>query len=137
MNTLEFTVLNHQYWQYMFHITGFWYSPNRSSMVLQDRAIKRSGTPETPNAIQNLKISLLTERCFHTDCHPAQYCAGAAAHTTQIWCKLSWHNSQAHSFLHHRHQLAHPLASSCSTKLIPLGLIKTRYRKHPLPILMT
>jgi len=135
MNTLEFTVLNHQYWQYMFHTTCFWYSPNRSSLVLQDRAIKRSGTPETPNAIQNLKISLLTERCFHTDCHPAQYCAGAAV--TQHRSDVSSHDTVPR----HTHfcitDISWPTRSPhlAVPNLFLWVSQKTRYRQHPLPIL--
>ena len=83
----------------MFHITCFRYSPNRSSLVLQDQAIKWSGMPGTPNAIQNLKTSLLTEcaiLCKTVIMHTILF--GATTHTTQIWCKLSWHSSQAYSF---------------------------------------
>jgi hypothetical protein len=70
-HTLAFMIKS-QYWRDMFRITCFWYSPKWSSLVLQDKVIKQSGMPATPNSTQNLKTSLLTEQCFHIDCHHAQ-----------------------------------------------------------------
>jgi hypothetical protein len=107
-------------------------TPEPTTLVPQDQAIKLTGKPETPNAIPNLKIGLLTEWCFHTDSDHAQYCLEQLL-TQQRFDASSHDTVPSHTyFLHHGHQLSCLLISSCSTKLIPLGLIKNKVQEIPL-----